>query len=158
VLGAEELSRYARNAAGIPMLSPNHPPHPPIPTHPHTHTLTNTHTPTHTDIMHMLLLSGSRSHAYAITSSFAERCCTPLQVQRYTKDDTIVVFGVGPGDGKEQLVVATACSDTTWSGYVQQQLAEATLCLLTISIPFPNQDLRFCFAALNTSRSPSTLS
>ncbi len=81
-----------------------------------------------------------------------------LTIIGYSLNDTIVVFGVGPGDGKEQLVVATACSDPMWSGYVQQQLAEATLCLLTISIPFPNQDLRFCFAALNTSRSPSTLS
>jgi hypothetical protein len=49
------------------------------------------------------------------TPSFTERSLS-VQIHRYEKGDTVVVFGIGPGDGKEQLAVATACSHALWNG------------------------------------------
>ena len=42
-----------------------------------------------------------------------------MQIQRFKKEDTVVVFGVGVGDGKEQLSIAAACSHKDWNGCVK---------------------------------------
>jgi hypothetical protein len=41
-----------------------------------------------------------------------------LNVQEYPKDYTMRVFGIGVGDGKEQLSIAAACSHPEWTAYV----------------------------------------
>ena len=39
-----------------------------------------------------------------------------LQLQKHRHGETVTVFCVGAGDGREQMVVAAACSAKDWEG------------------------------------------
>ena len=39
-----------------------------------------------------------------------------MQMQQHRLGETVTVFGVGVGDGREQLAIAAACSARDWEG------------------------------------------
>ena len=39
-----------------------------------------------------------------------------MQMQQHRRGETVTVFGVGVGDGREQLAIAAACSADDWEG------------------------------------------
>ena len=39
-----------------------------------------------------------------------------MQMQQHRRGDSVTVFGVGVGDGREQLAIAAACSADDWEG------------------------------------------